>query len=1174
MLDAHARVGGNKWAEISRIVGGARTESSVRSRVQTLTAGRGSPGSGGTAPKVKAKGNGKGKCKAKGKGFRRAAAVAKDPPPSARAAVGISDASDDASPDALPPSPPRVAWRRGRAPRVVVIGAGPAGLSAARLLTRLGADVVCVEARDRVGGRVRTETLPARPDRGLAETNVDLGASFVHGCHPYNPLFVLAKQRDRRLDTSEGGYSSGWGALSTWYDARTGARVPRDVVRRSFEKIREFHARLGDVPEPRDRAEAHASAREERAEAIRLGPAEHPARHGLTNEHAHAGGGDRLSRLSTIRSSAKERKGGKESDDFVDALVADPGPGAATAWGAPLRVRRAGPVRWADADVERARCSFLENADPKARPPDASVAAALVALERDRAALEARRLAKNGKKSLKAKRKGGRRIAPATIEALEAAVFESAKVVFWGFNAETRHVSLRAQTAFARDVESAKKALEDEDDAFHPEDEVARARDGRLARKSTTSKRKREGSPPPSKATERRRPTALSASKKAPPPSDLQTPGTLDLSDGLVVDGYHSLVVAPAREGVDVRLNAVAKAVRVVRREHRVIRVFEEDVRAKDETVCLDPLASSHFDCFVDLASGETLACDYAIVAVPLGVLQSRADASAVRFDPPLSDRKQAAIAAMGMGTENKVVMRFARAFWKDDEWRGGGAAAAEAEALDAPLETPRLETKPLNKNRFLQCTDQRFRFLNMEPYGKKGVIVAHVAPPYGEGFDGDDDETVLAETLGVLRRMFRVPPGANLPELLDWRVTRWGSDPFSCGAYSYARVGSDPQADADALFAPEHGGRVRFAGEACSVEGAQCVHGAVLTGQAAAAAVARAEGADADGVRGELLGGDVGLSAEMTPDRWIRCEKCEKWRRRKWSEEEEAEESEEEEEEETKKAEESKKNNPNKSRGWTCGDCDWHAGIARDGCSAPQEPWDELPLWDRAPSRAKILREWDRWVRKTTATTLPPPREEEKKKKKKEETREDETRDARDARRADEKPECAAREGKPEPAAEPAAFARAVEGTERIFGPSSAYFAAAAAAAGGDDAWGSVGRIAAATPAVPPPPAAAAAGHAGFATPFGSAFGSAFGSVFGSAFGSSAFDAPLGATFASGFPRADPAAAARFLESRRRDAGGADAGAAARAVPRTADAGVKAEEEESPAWGPKTLCG
>jgi len=53
---------------------------------------------------------------------------------------------------------------------------------------------------------------------------------------------------------------------------------------------------------------------------------------------------------------------------------------------------------------------------------------------------------------------------------------------------------------------------------------------------------------------------------------------------------------------------------------------------------------------------------------------------------------------------------------------------------------------------------------------------------------------------------------------MVDWRVTRWGEDPFSCGAYSYMRVGSAP-ADVHALAAPEHGGRVHFAGEACSWE-------------------------------------------------------------------------------------------------------------------------------------------------------------------------------------------------------------------------------------------------------------------------------------------------------------------------------------------------------------------
>jgi monoamine oxidase len=54
---------------------------------------------------------------------------------------------------------------------VVVVGAGFAGLSAARELNRLGRDVVVLEGRDRVGGRSYTGTIAGVP--------VDLGATFV-----------------------------------------------------------------------------------------------------------------------------------------------------------------------------------------------------------------------------------------------------------------------------------------------------------------------------------------------------------------------------------------------------------------------------------------------------------------------------------------------------------------------------------------------------------------------------------------------------------------------------------------------------------------------------------------------------------------------------------------------------------------------------------------------------------------------------------------------------------------------------------------------------------------------------------------------------------------------------------------------------------------------------------
>ena len=72
-----------------------------------------------------------------------------------------------------------------RGPLVIVVGAGIAGLSAARDLTAAGATVIVLEARDRVGGRVHTNTSWGVP--------VEMGAAWVHALKG-NPIVPLTQQ--------------------------------------------------------------------------------------------------------------------------------------------------------------------------------------------------------------------------------------------------------------------------------------------------------------------------------------------------------------------------------------------------------------------------------------------------------------------------------------------------------------------------------------------------------------------------------------------------------------------------------------------------------------------------------------------------------------------------------------------------------------------------------------------------------------------------------------------------------------------------------------------------------------------------------------------------------------------------------------------------------------------
>lgn len=83
----------------------------------------------------------------------------------------------------------------GRPERVVVVGAGMAGLVAARLLHDSGFAVTVLEARDRLGGRVWTDDRVGAP--------LDLGGSWVHGVEG-NPLTLWCGKLGIDLIESQG----------------------------------------------------------------------------------------------------------------------------------------------------------------------------------------------------------------------------------------------------------------------------------------------------------------------------------------------------------------------------------------------------------------------------------------------------------------------------------------------------------------------------------------------------------------------------------------------------------------------------------------------------------------------------------------------------------------------------------------------------------------------------------------------------------------------------------------------------------------------------------------------------------------------------------------------------------------------------------------------------------
>jgi polyamine oxidase len=201
----------------------------------------------------------------------------------------------------------------------------------------------------------------------------------------------------------------------------------------------------------------------------------------------------------------------------------------------------------------------------------------------------------------------------------------------------------------------------------------------------------------------------------------------------------------------------------------------------------------------LDTAAGPVTA-GAAIVTLPLSLLKS----GALRIDPGLPARQRAAIAALGMGDLHKTFLRIDRfPFDPDAHW---------------------IEQVPETPGRWMT-------FLSLVPSLGLPVLVAFHGGAEARRLDRTPPAAIQAEAGAALSRMAGRPVTARLLAASDWSL-----QPLTRGAYSFHAPGSTPD-DRTALATPLSP-RLALAGEATSVDYPATMHGALLSGQAAARAL------------------------------------------------------------------------------------------------------------------------------------------------------------------------------------------------------------------------------------------------------------------------------------------------------------------------------------------------
>eukprot|EP00210_Caulerpa_lentillifera_P000544 g525.t1 len=210
--------------------------------------------------------------------------------------------------------------------------------------------------------------------------------------------------------------------------------------------------------------------------------------------------------------------------------------------------------------------------------------------------------------------------------------------------------------------------------------------------------------------------------------------------------------------------------------------------------------------------SGECFEVGIVICTMPLGVLKS----NSIQFVPPLPLWKQQAIENIGFGNLNKIVLEFTSAFWDQN--------------VDYFGLVPHSSTNKQGMEVDYEGAGFCFMFNTCLRFTGKAILTGVISGHMANEIEDLEDDIIISKALENLTRVF----GSQVKEFfLRGKVTRWKSDIFSRGCYTYIPIGASGTGYEN-LSHPilGHGYGVLFGGEHTNKEHPDTIGGAMITGK------------------------------------------------------------------------------------------------------------------------------------------------------------------------------------------------------------------------------------------------------------------------------------------------------------------------------------------------------